>query len=512
MGFALAGVALACGGPEDPEGRDVPLRPNVLLITLDTTRADALGSYGHPGGATPRLDAIARDGTLFENTQSASAATPISHASILTGLYPYHHGVRVISAASGFHLDDRVPTLATLLERDGYATAAVHSSFTVSRTFGLGSGFDHFDDLNTSMTPVDGEDRVDWDMETFQRRADETSQRVVALLDQLPEPFLLWIHYWDPHDKVKRPPAAFLRGGDEHLGGDALYAEEVRYMDQQIGLVVDALVAARVWDHTVAVVTSDHGQGLSDGLARHGWRGHRRLYQEQLHVPLIVRVPGMGQGRRVSELVRTVDILPTLLDLLGIEAPADLDGASLWPLIEGRPDPAPSRVAYADQLNGYDWNARRVQQTSDADFLYSVNDGRWKLIYRPSHPQLSELFDLRADPEESRDLAREQPAEVERLLRDLARRRPWVDRPFPADESELSDAERAALVALGYAEEPRARSETGPVWGWRCPQGGPIQAQPGTCDEGVPMVLVARPDAPPDEGLEGRSPEASGGP
>jgi len=494
VGTLLAAAALACGGPE---------RPNVLLVTLDTTRADALGSYGHPGDATPRLDAIAREGTLFENTWSSSAATPISHASILTGLYPYHHGVRVISAASGFRLDARIPTLATLLKRTGYATAAVHSSFTVSRTFGFETGFDHFDDLNTKMEPVEGERYVDWDVKAYQRRADETSERVIALLDELPQPFFLWIHYWDPHDEEKLPPVEFLREGAARLGGeplrhasDALYAEEVRYMDQQLGRVIDRLVATGAWDHTIAVVTADHGQGLSDGLAQHGWRGHRMLYRQQIDVPLIVRVPGHGQGRRVPGLVRTVDILPTLLDLLGVEAPAGLDGASLRPLIEGQPDPEAPRVAYADQLNGYDWNARMLRKIPTADFLYSLGDGRWKLIYRPSRPERSELFDLEADPGETRNVADARPQEVERLLADLARRRPWVDHPFPGGDGALSDEERGALVALGYAEEPADRGDAGPAWGWRCPEGGPIRDEPGICGEGGdPMVLVARPDA-----------------
>ena len=178
------------------------------------------------------------------------------------------------------------------------------------------------------------------------------------------------------------------------LPGRALYEAEVRYLDSQIGRLFDGLEQLGRAERTLVVVVADHGEGLGD----HGWQHHRVLYQEQIRVPLIVRVPGRTQAPGVGALVRTTDIYPTVLDYLGIATPGAVDGSSLRNLIEGRAD-AP-RSAFADQINGYDLDARMLEHRPQDDFVYAVVDSGWKLVYRPNHPEQSELFELGRDPGE----------------------------------------------------------------------------------------------------------------
>ena len=203
--LAPALLALGCGKGDSA-------RPNVILITLDTTRADFVSCYGVHPGVTPNLDKLAAQGTRFDMAISTAGVTPVSHASILTGMNNHTHQLRVLSAPSGFTLPEDVPTLATTLARNGYHTAAVHSAFPVSRNFGFQRGFEVFEDLNTEMkhlTNDKGQVKSIWDVQNFQRRSDETTDLVEKSLKG-EEPFFLWIHYWDPHDWDKLPPEELL--------------------------------------------------------------------------------------------------------------------------------------------------------------------------------------------------------------------------------------------------------------------------------------------------------------
>ena len=472
-------LASACTS-ERSTGGNGNERLNVVLITLDTTRADYLSSYGYPEATTPNLDRLADRGTRFAHAVATASVTPVSHASILTGLDNHRHGLRVLSAAGGFRLDPSVPTLATLLGQQGYTTAAIHSAFPVSAHFGLDQGFDIFESFSAEIQVSEG-DRVkhSWRQSQFQRRSDETTDLVLEKLEKLAEPFLLWVHYWDPHDKGRLPPKEFLPDSDAPQGAGAdedddrpdaverrrrLYAAEVRYMDSQIGRLFDALDARDLTDSTMIVVVSDHGQGLGD----HQWNFHRLLYHEQIRVPLIAAFPGRDQVPVVEALVRTVDIAPTILDYLGVDAEIRASGSSLRALLEGGEE-AP-RVAIADQINGFDLNASMVEKRPLDDFLYSAVEHDWKLIYRPTHPDRSELFDLRTDPGERTNLFGQRPQAELRLLQELARARPWVLEPFEptADPGDL-EAAQSALTALGYlggSDEPVTDLD----WRWFCPE------------------------------------------
>ena len=454
-------------------------RRNVVLVTLDTTRPDFFGAWGSEGDPTLHFDALAEEGVRFAMAVSASAVTPVSHASILTGQNPYTHRLRILAGQSGFRLPEEMPTLATTLHGYGYRTAAIHSAFPVSGIYGFDRGFDRFEEVIGSGLQDKADGAMGWDVMVGQRRSDETTERALDFLREVEEPFFLWIHYWDPHDPGLLPPDEFLRGkapfgedGRPIYGTRELYAAEVSYVDEQFGRVVRRLKERGFFDRTILTVVADHGEGLDDGLARHGWAAHRILYQEQIHVPLIVRIPGTRQGREVEALVRTIDIFPTLLDYLDVAPPGSVEGRSLRPLIEGARDE--DRIAYADQINLWDANAGLVEQRPKADFLHVAMDDRWKLIYRPSYPEDSELYDYRADPGELKDLFAVEQEIATRLMTELAERAGWVLVPFTADGTGegMSARNLSILNELGYTQ---GDFPTEPVrldghWEWLCPQ------------------------------------------
>jgi arylsulfatase A-like enzyme len=467
--LALLAALCACGDPP------APARPNVVLITLDTTRADFLSCYGSELASTPHLDALAAEGTRFARAQSASAVTPVSHASILTGRYPYHHGLRVLSAPSGFRLPARQATLSTELKAAGYRTGAVHSAFPVSDYFGFARGYDHFDSFDAVMRADAERGKTTWDTRQLQRRSDETTDRSLAFARDGDEPFYLWIHYWDPHDQHLKPDPEYYRGldldkiaGTESAMYQYFYAAEIMFLDAQIGRLVAGLKASGRWDDTLVVVTADHGEGLADGFQRHGWSKHRMTYREQLHVPLIVRTPTRPGAAVVDAQVRTIDIAPTIYELCGLDVPVDVDGESLVPLLGGAP--GTPRVAYADQVNGYDMNAGMVAQRPDSAFLYTVSDGEWKLIFRPHMPEASELFHVAVDWHEELDVRAAHEEQYLRLLADLAERNPWVVAPFEPDGSLHGEN---PLGELGYA--PGA-THAGSWW-WTCPAHPDVRAE-----------------------------------
>jgi arylsulfatase A-like enzyme len=331
---------------------------------------------------------------------------------------------------------------------------------------------------------------LSWPLDKLQRRSDDTTSIVVEKLAALDEPFFLWVHYWDPHDPVLLPPAEWTEHAPRGPNGELvmsreLYGAEVSYLDAQIGRLFEALRDSGEWEHTLVVVVADHGEGLGD----HSWQFHRILYQEQIRVPLLVRVPGLASTPAVADTVSTVDIAPTVLDYVGVTPPRAMSGRTLRPLLEGRPD-AP-RTAFADQVNGYDPNAAMVVQRPLDDFLYAVIDGGWKLIWRPNHPEASELYHLDADPGERTNLLAREPAELLRLQKLLARHGAWVTAPcFDATASATAREQAAAVLAkLGYAASEGDLLD--PRWGFQCPgDPGRVVADPLELDCPYGVLLV----------------------
>lgn len=447
-GGALALALLAGCGPSE-RTPDTSRELNLLLVTLDTTRADHLSCYGGVEGTTPHLDALAQDGIRFERAISTAGLTPMSHASMLTGRNPYAHGLRVFFGDLDHSLPEDVPSLPELLSHHGWSTAAFVSAYPVSQAFGLDRGYQDFsssvDDRLDSLDPSESQrpERfwADTASNRTQRRSDATTDAALTWLEEHAEkgPWHLWVHYFDVHDFSLVPPAAYAaeRGvtytpelpPTSVEAREAMYDFELGYMDAQFGRLIEWLQRSGEYEDTTIVVVADHGQGLKDGLQRHGWPSHRLLYDWSIHVPLLLRLPSsVASGlplrepdRVISEQVRTIDLLPTVLELLDLPPPGGVEGRSLMGLLRGELDEP--RIAYADALNLQERYVKvEALPERQRDDLYAVVDTRWKLIWHRAHPELSELFDLERDPLELSNVIDQHPGEVERLRAFLLQR------------------------------------------------------------------------------------------
>ncbi|HRC86871.1 MAG TPA: sulfatase, partial [Thermoanaerobaculia bacterium] len=289
-----------------------PARPNLLLVTLDTTRADHLGISGWQWARTPNLDALARRGTRFSRCDTAAPITLPSHTSMLTGLFPPHHGVRDNST---FSLDPKFETVAERLAAQGYDTAAVISAVVLAKVHGLSQGFRVYDDdLGRGYSAG---------TEVAERQADATTDAALGLAAKLRPPFFLWVHYYDAHEEY-HPPTRF---ADQIQGPSRLYDGEIAFVDEQFGRLLSALPA-----NTDVVVVGDHGEMLGEqGELSHGLL----LAKAARRVPLMLAGPDVPSGKVSDCLVRTVDLAPTLLALAGLTLPTGLDGTALLPLPGG---------------------------------------------------------------------------------------------------------------------------------------------------------------------------------
>ena len=346
---------------------------NVLLITLDTTRSDHLGCYGDEQARTPALDGLAASGVRFNRVYCPAPLTLPSHASIMTGLYPLKHGVR----NNGHTLADGIPTLAEILKAQGYATAAFVSSFSVDSRFGLGRGFDVYDDTFEARQAMKGMNA--------QRRAEETFDRFSRWLDKAPPGrFFCWVHYYDPHLPYD-PPSPY-----REEFRDRPYDGEIAYMDHYVGAVLDRLRDKGLLENTLVVAAGDHGEGLGEKVEI----GHGVfLYEETLRVPLIFRNERLVTGPvTVDGSVRLVDVAPTILDILGLgNGAARMQGRSLVPWFRGagRED-LDSVVETFFPRENFGWSE-----------LVGLVSGPWKYIQAPK----PELYDLGRDPAESMNVA-----------------------------------------------------------------------------------------------------------
>ena len=292
---------------------------NVLLITLDTTRADALGAYAANGGATPNLDRLARRSVVFEDAITAAPLTLPAHSSLFTAKYPPRHGVR---DNGGFVLDADETTLAERLKAAGFRTGGFVGAYVLDRRWGIAQGFDtYFDDFDLARArgPV---------LASVERPANEVADHALAWLESVTSTrFFAWVHFYDAHSPYDPPEPYRTRFADHP------YAGEVAFVDSQVGRLVDFLEQRHLLDKTIVVVIGDHGESLGEhGESTHGFF----VYRSVLHVPFTIAAPVEGmRGRRVASTVRSVDLTPTLLDLLGVPMSNAVDGRSLVPLMTG---------------------------------------------------------------------------------------------------------------------------------------------------------------------------------
>ncbi len=408
---------------------------NILLITLDTTRADRIGSYGYEAAETPRLDALASEGVLFEHAVTPTAFTLPSHASIMTGLYPPFHGVRL---NGGVALADVQTTLAERLAGAGYRSGAVVAAFVVDQRWGLDQGFESYDD-DFEMAP---DQKLD--LAGVQRPGDRVVDIGLEWLEQSDErPFFAWLHFYDPH-KPYDPPEPY-RSRFEGSGKSGLYDGEIAFTDSQVGRLLDWLDERGLAENTIVVVVGDHGESLGDhGEKEHGYF----IYDATVRVPLIVRVPGADlEGVRVPAQVRTIDVLPTILDLVGVEAPDPLHGESLVSLMVD-PEAIGPAHAYSESMSvhlQYGWSA-----------LYSVRTSKHKFIDAPRE----ELYDLSRNPSESENLLQQEPEVAHGLRSALAALREEIKAGAPEiQEADLDEETLGMLAALGYVGGATAAPE-----------------------------------------------------
>jgi arylsulfatase A-like enzyme/tetratricopeptide (TPR) repeat protein len=363
---------------------------HVVLISIDTCRADRLSCYGYPQPTTPAIDAVARDGALFKSAMTPVPMTTPAHSSILTGTYPPAHGVRL---NNGERLAESNLTLAEILRDAGYRTAAFVGAFPLDADFGLNQGFDTYDG---QFARKDGKAEC-----SSERTGEEVNRPALAWLEgHAAEPFFLFLHYFDPHAPYAPPPPY-----DAAHPQDP-YAGEVAYVDHCIGQVLDRLRAVGAYEDTLLIIVGDHGESLGE----HGENTHALLaYQSALHVPLVIRTPRGGKGLRVAGNVSLVDIVPTVLDLVGQPIPAGVQGVSLRRALRRLPQPgegdsAPGRKepVYFESL---------AAATFGCGPLHGVVEGPWKYIRAPRQ----ELYDLARDPGELNNVFEGEPQVAQRL-------------------------------------------------------------------------------------------------
>jgi len=403
------------------QARLEPRDANVLLITLDTTRADHLSCY-HPGKAkTPHLDALATRGVRFAHATAQVPLTLPSHACIMTGAYPPVHGLRDMG---GFVLNPSHPTISSLAHAAGFATAAFMGSLAVARQFGLSQGFDTYDD---DMGPQTEEGKLPGVF--AERRASVVTDHALDWLKQNGQrKFFLWAHYYDPHAPYD-PPDPYKR-----QYAKSPYDGEIAYMDEQVGRLLDGLDQMGLASRTLIIAMADHGESLGEhGEAAHGIF----LYDATLHIPLMIAGPDVPQGKVIEDQVRSIDIHPTVMEFLHLAASPEAQGVSLWPLLS-QGTRVRSGYSYGETLyprTYMGWSELRAMRT----------DG-WKYILAP-HP---ELYDLRRDPGELKNLIAQHAVDADQFQKLVWKIAGTQGKAENLTTVPLDEKTRRELESLGY--------------------------------------------------------------
>jgi len=435
---AVAGLLVflsACRHHQPERAPAAPRDANVLLITIDTTRADHLSCYAPGHARTPHLDALAARGVLFTHATAQVPLTLPSHACIMTGAYPTVHGLRDMG---GFVLDKSHPTMASLARAAGFQTAAFVGSRAVARQFGLAHGFDAYDD---DMGPQTEEGKLPGIF--AERRAGVVTDHALDWLKRNAQRrFFLWAHYYDPHAPYD-PPEPYRR-----QYAKSLYDGEIAYMDEQVGRLLDGLDQLAHTSRTLIIVVGDHGESLGEhGEATHGIF----LYDATLHVPLIVAGPDVPRGKVISDQVRSIDLHPTVMEFLRLPASSEAQGVSLWPLIE-QGTHVRSNYSYGETLyprTYMGWSELRAMRTDT-----------WKFILAP-HP---ELYNLDHDPSETQNLISNHPADADQLQKKIweiagAQAKTEKVTTVPVDEQTRQELESLGYVSGGASHEIQLGSD-----------------------------------------------------
>jgi arylsulfatase A-like enzyme/Flp pilus assembly protein TadD len=390
----------------------------ILFISVDTCRADYLSCYGCPRRTTPNIDKIAQESFIFRNAITPVPLTLPSHISMLTGTIPSYHGVH---DNEGYKLDESNITLAEILRPNGFRTGAIISAFVMDSLFGLDQGFESYNDKF--------EEEIANNL-IVQRRGGEVSRFAVDWLDEhKDEKFFLFLHYYDPHTRYE-PPEPFAS-----LYKENLYAGEVAYTDYCIGQVIAKLKELGLYDSTLIIITSDHGEMLGEHAEHtHGYY----IYQGGIKVPLIIKLPGQRKARSIKELVCLIDIVPTVCSLLDIKPPPHIQGKNLSPYFHGQWSSGRDRHLYCESLYPTRYNANSI---------LGVVTERWKYI-QTTRPELYDLFN---DPGETKNLVGQRPQQA-RMLRHSLRQilEQTLGKSKSDSKMELDEESRRRLESLGY--------------------------------------------------------------
>ncbi len=420
----LSGCLAAFGGWRFAKA-SAPVNGPIVLISIDSLRADHLPAYGYTAGKTPAIDALAKDGIVFERAYAHVPQTFPAHAALLTGRLPFETGVRDVA---GFTLPDSARTVAEILRDRGYATGGIVSSFLLRKATGIGRGFAFFD---AELPPPDDRFPNAWLM----RDGAESEQVAEHWLDSIgTSRAFLFLHIAEPHAPYAAP---------ERFDSQSPYDNEIAYVDEIVGRLIRYLKTHQLYDRATILLVSDHGEGLGD----HGEQGHGLLaYEESLHVPLIIKQPGGEAGkRRIATPVQQIDLVPTILDLAKAPGAGGLRGRSLTPLFGG--GSVSDTPIYSESLYGeyrFGWAP-----------VTSLIDGHYQLVTSGSH---HELFNLDAPVAARHDLAAEQPDMVTALRKQLAA---YVSRTAALKPAPVTPTDRERFEALGYVGVPGSSVPSG---------------------------------------------------
>jgi len=391
---------------------------HIILISIDTCRADYLSCYGFRRKTTPNIDAVAEEGIVFKNALAPIPLTLPAHCSMLTGTYPLYHGVH---DNHDYSFAEFNTTIAEILRNSGYSTAAIVSSFVLDKKFGISQGFDSYNDkFERPIGPG----------KSLQRRGDEASRFACSYLDQHQnDPFFLFLHYFDPHDAYI-PPEPF---ASEYA--DNLYAGEIAYTDHCIAQVIDKLKSLGLYDSSLIIIVGDHGEALGDhGEAYHGYY----IYQSNVRVPFIVRPPKCRKPKVINNIVSLVDVVPTILGYLGVDVPPYIQGEDLSAFSADKTPVKNDRYVHCESFEGTKYGCNP---------LLGLVDQRFKFI-ETTRP---ELYDLTQDPLEQNNLVKKEEKRA-RLMQDrLQEMMSQLIGGESADaRAQMDDQTRTRLESLGY--------------------------------------------------------------
>jgi arylsulfatase A-like enzyme/Flp pilus assembly protein TadD len=395
---------------------------NLIVITIDTLRADHLGCYGYKQIRTPNIDALAGDGFRFEHAFAVVPVTLPSHTTIFTGTYPMFSGMHDFADNK---LNATQPTLASVLKQQGYATGAVVASAVLDSRFGLNRGFDfyydHFDFSRLQESNLD----------EMERPGDSVADLALDWLSKNSQgKFFFWMHLYDPHYPY-RPPTPYIEEYKDHP-----YDGEIAFADGQVGRVIRFLKEKGLYQNTVIVLSGDHGESLGEhGEKTHGFF----IYNATLHVPLVFHIPGDAGGKSVSASASLADLMPTALQVLNVEVPSDVQGRSLLPLMKDEKGEA-ARGLYAETFLPrihFNWSELRGVETEKYHFIEAPKP---------------ELYDVQRDPGETQNLITQKKAVAEEMRAQLnSTIRQYSVGKELAEKTGLDPALMERLKSLGYA-------------------------------------------------------------